>query len=813
MNSKLRIYRCTLTPDRNALVDDLDDYLGSLTPSYSSDDFQYQKLGLDISIKVSAPQDSIINGTIGNYAVIEQDGKKWYYFVIGVNWTAQKTVELTLSIDSINTFRNDLHWSDQTSIVRQHGDRFIKDQSNNVLIRRIDPETEGIQNAKVLISNTKVNQPNLDYDWYLMYRTSEKLSEEDLTNPVECRLFASERLKYRSPSSEASKTITADDLLENYYYYFTNIDNPGGTFKINSTAVSNPSTLVLGNEYSVPGADAEVTKRTLLGLILFKQGNQLYYSLQWNNAVAYQVTGGTFYYDIVSPTFIGYPLVARLNTLAYCNSVVLTLANNFQYTAAYLTTPSAVELAETSNVTLDIGGAELIINSINDIDRTDSRLMKIIKLPYAPVNIRKQGDIYVFPDVFTYDNGTMLLDRTKLFYNFQNDLTSLSVPELFLTHSTAISPTQPKARVNESKLYHSDFYTYKMVYDSFASDLKLEALTVNPTPDTVWSSDIVKIPIVFKPTNTMNSNFAFKFDYDGTPKFITGYKLDGDYGDYLLVTRNNEETLFNSDYVNYIRTGYNYDKKVRSMQLTQNIVSIVAQGVQAVASLGIAPAVQKKLDINRALTREAIDAGAAQLLGTSPLEQPISAGVWRSVQDLSRQHIIAEASKQSSQRNQFTISQGIAASSGIINSIGNTIISDQQALIAMEQKKLELAAQSTATVGSDDMDLLSFYNGNRLEVKKYAPLPEVQDGLFNLFYYCGYSYPRMEVPNITSRYWFNFIQCTPKFIEEGSSPYNDYITDIKARYEAGVTVYHHHNGWDWGQQYENWETKLIGGTN
>lgn len=808
MNSKLKIYRCTLTPDRNALVDDLDDYLASLTPSYNSDNFQYQKLGLDISIKIAAPQDSIINGTIGNYAVIEQDNKKWYYFVIGVNWTAQKTVELTLSIDSINTFRNDLHWSDQTSIVRQHGDRFIKDQSNNVLIRRIDPETEGIQNAKYLISNTKVNQPNLDFDWYLMYRTSEKLSEEDLTNPVECRLFASERLKYRSPSSEPKKTITADDLLENYYYYFTNIDNPGGTFKINRASVSNPDDLVLGNEYQVPDPNNVLTGRTLLGLMLFKQGDKLYYSLQWNNAVAYY-DGLALVSDIVSPTFGKTALSAQLKTLAQCDSVEFTLANKFKYTAAYLTNPSAVELAETSELTLDIGGVELIINSIDDIDRTDSRLMKIIKLPYAPVNIRKQGDIYVFPDVFTYDNGTMLLDRTKLFYNFQNDLTALNVPELFLTHSTAISPTQPKAKVNESKLYHSDFYTYKMVYDSFASDLKLEALTVNPTPDTVWSSDIVKIPIVFKPTNTMNSNFAFKFDYDGTPKFITGYKLDGDYGDYLLVTRNNEETLFNSDYVNYIRTGYNYDKKIRSIQLQQNIWNILAQATQAVGTLAIAPALQQAVDIKRATTPNLVSERAAQLLPSSVLIHP---KLWRKIQDIAKEQLTQEAIASTSS-NQFIVSQGLQAGFGILNSIVNTVASDVQSVAALKQKKLELAAQSTATVGSDDMDLLTFYNGNRLEVKKYAPLPEVQDGIFNLFYYCGYSHPRMEVPNITSRYWFNFIQCTPKFIEEGSSPYNDYITDIKARYEAGVTVYHHHNGWDWGQQYENWETKLIGGTN
>lgn len=34
--------------------------------------------------------------------------------------------------------------------------------------------------------------------------------------------------------------------------------------------------------------------------------------------------------------------------------------------------------------------------------------------------------------------------------------------------------------------------------------------------------------------------------------------------------------------------------------------------------------------------------------------------------------------------------------------------------------------------------------------------------------------------------------------------FHDYLEDIKARYSAGVTVYHVHDGeYDWAQQYEN----------
>ena len=48
------------------------------------------------------------------------------------------------------------------------------------------------------------------------------------------------------------------------------------------------------------------------------------------------------------------------------------------------------------------------------------------------------------------------------------------------------------------------------------------------------------------------------------------FKQTIDYEDYLLVNRNNEETIFSNDYLNYIRTGYNYDKKIREQTISKN---------------------------------------------------------------------------------------------------------------------------------------------------------------------------------------------------------------------------------------------------
>ena len=67
------------------------------------------------------------------------------------------------------------------------------------------------------------------------------------------------------------------------------------------------------------------------------------------------------------------------------------------------------------------------------------------------------------------------------------------------------------------------------------------------------------------------------------------FKQTIDYEDYLLVNRNNEETIFSNDYLNYIRTGYNYDKKVREKTIDKNSldasIMTAAFGLSAAAAL------------------------------------------------------------------------------------------------------------------------------------------------------------------------------------------------------------------------------------
>ena len=84
-NSKIKIYRTNITPERNALVENIERYLGSLTPTYNNDNFQYLKLGLDLDIKIVMPQNVISNQSLGNYVRIEQDNKGCYYSIMNTD--------------------------------------------------------------------------------------------------------------------------------------------------------------------------------------------------------------------------------------------------------------------------------------------------------------------------------------------------------------------------------------------------------------------------------------------------------------------------------------------------------------------------------------------------------------------------------------------------------------------------------------------------------------------------------------------------------------------------------------------------------
>lgn len=765
--SKVKIYQTVLTPARNALVDDLEAYLNSLTPTFTDLTFQYIKLGLDINIKVPMPQGVISGHSLGNYVRIEQDNKVWYYFIMNTDWKSTNAVELKLSVDSINTFRNDLTFTDKTLVGREHGNRILRQPGGAYFIRTIDRVSEQIPANKINTwEGSSIYQNRLNYDWYLIYKTRDNLSPENPNNPIYCYCIASKPLTI-SKGSSATKTITANDLLPEHYYYFTDIDNPNGQINFTEVSSSAPTSMTFNDD-----------KGTQM-VVLWKEDNKIrfvpYIGGLWfhhshkpaniGNIPANLWESTAYYTHPASRTTVsdasGNP--AYHDELGYiASSVVVNIGNFFRDSTTNLMPYgiSGVVQKALNRVNLSAGSIERKTITLNEVDKTDSRIVKIIKLPYAPCTITYSNGVYTFPSEWTYDAGYMKLNDASLSTEFLNErFGKVNVPELYIREPNVCSVTDPKDIKYESKLYHSDFYDFKLVYDSFVRDIKLENYETDMFDTSyVWKPNLTTIDIDFKPTNTINSKFAFRIeaylsDPSGNYDFAS-YDTTSDYEKYLLISRNNEETIFSNDYLNYIRTGYNYDKKSKQEQANKSWLLGGLQLAAGVASFAV-----------------------------SAYTGGVSAAA------------------------------GIALVSGAISTFASNAYTQASNERSMQSKLASLAAQSSGVAGSDDVDLLSFYNENRLQIIKYRTEELQEKALYNLFFYCGYKKDQMKIPNTDSRYWFNFVQCKPVFTEEGVTPYNDYIADVKSRYEAGVTIYHHHPNigtqWDWQQQYENWENSVA----
>lgn len=121
MATTLKIYKTQITPQRNAKIDNIGNYLSTCQVTYTDDNFQYIKPQLDmaINIDVSGQFSSVVEqgnasllATLGNYATLNLDSgsaKKtesvvYYYFILEARWISDETVALKCSLDTINTF-------------------------------------------------------------------------------------------------------------------------------------------------------------------------------------------------------------------------------------------------------------------------------------------------------------------------------------------------------------------------------------------------------------------------------------------------------------------------------------------------------------------------------------------------------------------------------------------------------------------------------------------------------------------------------------------------------------------------------------
>ena len=769
-----------LRPEENMLIENMEFFLNE-TPAQdvlTYEDFTYVKNELGITVTIPVQDASIeTDRNPWTYVRIQNNAPTtsedfepiFYYYVVSTEWISTKAVRLHLMMDTLNSLCqtgspiNPHNLSPETRIYRQHQDRFKRPDYfhpafGGELVRVVDRLSEGISfNQDKSLDMPIIVAPKA-LDWYLIY-TTEVGEEQAISNPIATYLCASEPLKISTTNRGTAQTFTRSDIQANTIYRIkmqetdtiVTIDHPEeGNITINSESIyriRRSGTDTYGAR--IKEIEFELVNSTLMVRLISENLNRIY---------NYADDLSMFFTDFNKP--INTPLIS------------LTI-NQGKY---YYVNQARTEITGGTYVESGIAGIEYL-------NRADNRLIKVIKLPYCPVEYeRLAGNIYKFPNDWgtpadTDDFRSFLRYFGTSLPNFLNaSLPSIDISKEMIYN---VPPSEDryvdeKQIDAESKLYHSDYHTIKVYYDNFESTIDcerfMEILETN-------------VPVEFKVTSTINSKFGFKLGVDN----ISNYIHSEDFDNYLMVSRNNEETLMNSEYVNYINTGYNYDKKANALAMEQATRNAVLSTISAATNLATA-------GLSGAVTAAAkpIKQGGSSSKGNPKVS---STGAFAFTSAL-----------------QFG-QQAVGSTTNVIDSWLSLANMKQAQDNAMAQKLAQLSYQAASTAGSDDVDLMSWYSDNRLHVARYEVPTFIRKSLYHAFDLTGYAQEKYGVPDVDSRLWYNFIQCDPIFLEQGYDKYKlEWLDDVRAKYQAGVTVFHNRNGaFDLEQQYENWEKWIVDG--
>ena len=800
-----------LIPNKLLVVESIADYLATKS-AYTITNFQYQKNALELGINVDLSQTySQPNATTGfKYVSIQNDGENiCYYFVKKVIWRSKSSVRFELVMDVLNTYQEgkDYEWKANTKITREHKDRFTFTKSIKVSIDMTNPTSYGSigENDEVILINDnsgivftakvisisasqiyldilnptsveeymyditpfiedpfEINKNGGNYilftvqsendfhfsttyqyyrkidfvpeginpvlirkeeginiedtgllnqNWYLLYRNTNDPDPNEYVNPVECYLIPENSLKTDSGVITAGRLVPS--WLEDGKWYLFRI----GTGQ----------TITLSNGTSVSYQSGEYRR-----VLFTRSGNKIVAMCFWADEGA--TMGMTWEYDDITHADISTPI----NYHVYNSAPSIT---------AYLL------MNETFPETFSNTGGYSMLDPIADLDRADAKNIKLIKLPYCPYKFSYSGEVLQLNSEtkwqrasFTQSQGgdfyaIQLLDNSiklqkEIAANSLNPFTNLKV-SIASIHNDDLRDTDEV----DSKLFHSAFYSPTYVYDSFAFHVDLEKCDLSYYIENGVSANKLK----FTMTSTINSKFMF------TLATYVCNKSESNFYNVLPIARNNEVVLYNVPYINFVKTGYNYELKAKNIQNTGNYIGL---GLSA-ASMGVALA-----------------------MPSAPLKAAAVVGALVSM----------------------------------AMSVKSTITTAIQGEENIKQKLNQYSNQAASVIGSDDVDLMSEYCDNRLKYMVYEPTDVMKNLLNDLFFYAGYSSNRMGIPNHHTRLNFDYLECDASIQAVATIP-EECLGELINCFKNGITYLHKTDRatdkWDFAQKYENWEITLM----
>lgn len=708
--------------ERNHFLEAIDDYLATCT----SLDFELTGLAnrnikeraLKATLKLPHKDDLEVGM---NYLKVVDD-ESLYYFINNIKWLNDGTIFLEIELDTINTYQSYL--MEKSNFKRVTMKRLHKDRFDVNGYRIFDACDEGFQ-PDIYYTDSKAVGVDKSY---IVYKQDASTTFGNVERPES----TIRKLWYSETSQQIEMTQYKLTIYVTHYTTYTM-----------SMIINNIEYTLSGKSRILFVSESEITLR--LNRTQYEQ-----YSLYANALLLwFDVVQGTlnfefFHYDngyytylerksynvSVSEAFDYNSLEIYSNREWYYyndNNSIATIPSftaGAHYWLAYMigtvaTTVSGESVSPTST-------------NINMLNKSNSELKQIIEIPFIP-------DAHNLCYLGGVNNEISLIDNSETITKGNQTFNITEWQKMTITPKV-----QERDKQYETKLFGSYCRNYYLSYDNTTLILQPER----------WLHDEIGITsrvTTYVPLN-MSNNIAFN---------ITSFRNQSQFDNWLLASRNNNITIFTNDYLNYIRTGYNYDVKAKNLQSIKNWTSF-------------------GLDV--------VGAGANVALAASG--------------------------------NAFAASKAVSSITGVVGGLVNNILAEEKNQLALNKKKQEAMNATVNISGSDDLALFHLYNSSSgLRLNMTHPHDNVESAEFDLFYYFGYADNKIydEMPPIKTRQYFNYIRCDIEFLKPSNmSPH--ILNDIQNKFANGITYeWKYNNTWlSQGTLYENWETlftlgETIGG--
>lgn len=531
----LKLYKTDLRPEANEVFDSIEEFIGDCgAPVHQWNNLKYTRPDIDIMVKV--PLDGSIR-MLGqfDYAVLydETQNKNYYYFVLNTNWKAHTTLQLQLSMDTLNTFWYEIQagLGPQTHVTRRYFDRWKK--VGTLAYPLIDKHPEEIS-APPMVQIAKPKAIGPKKRWTLVYRTD--YDSDVKANPVTCYVMPEEDTKI-SETSYGTYTLTKNAAAPGIWWAMTNGSNHDDVFTIKS---GNNQRVVRMADYSYA---AFVIENDCIHAYVYLLSN------------------------------VEFDMKADEIAFTVCKQI-------YRQSATFGTNFAVSNLDFANPLVMDSGMSTGTLTAFGrwyDNNKTDARLVKILELPYAPFNEEydSSGKL-IIPSGFSLSYG--LLKYGGSISGMESTIASFDnlAPEPFkiadVVNEAGIQKDSNPDEY-ETKLWNSSYYVLKYVYDVQSKPIKLEEFEHLAVPN-------YSLSINFCPSTGMDNSIGFEFK--------CSEQLDTDFGDWLIANRTTEIPFYSNSYIDYMRYGKAVDERNMAFSVVSTAVGGVGSAVSTGASLAFA---------------------------------------------------------------------------------------------------------------------------------------------------------------------------------------------------------------------------------